>query len=83
MLEKANAIAPRNLYNELYLAEVLLDQGEVERATVLLQDIIHADDIRHDIAIDAYLKNQARKYCCRNKASTIQNKTWKFFLFIV
>lgn len=60
-LEKACKIAPDNLFNELYLAEVLLDQKETERAVKILNSIINHKEIRHDIAIDTFIKQKAAK----------------------
>jgi tetratricopeptide (TPR) repeat protein len=59
-LEKAYTIAPDNLFNELYLAEVLLDQKQTERAVQLLESIIHTTEIRHDIALDMFIKRKAK-----------------------
>ena len=59
-LEKACGIAPDNLFNELYLAEVLLDQKQTERAVKILESIIHTRGIRHDIAVDMFIKRQAK-----------------------
>jgi tetratricopeptide (TPR) repeat protein len=59
-LEKACKIAPENLFNKLYLAEILLDQKQTERAVKILQSIVNAKEIRHDIAIDTFIKRQAK-----------------------
>jgi tetratricopeptide (TPR) repeat protein len=59
-LEKACTIAPDNLFNELYLAEALLDRKQRERAVQILESIIHTREIRHDIAIDMFIKRKAK-----------------------
>jgi hypothetical protein len=59
-LQKANAIGPDNWYNKLYLAEVLLNQNQIEPAVALLHEILQSSGIHHDVAIDAYIKKQAR-----------------------
>ena len=59
-LEKACAIAPDNLFNELYLAEVLLDRKQTERAVGILESIVHTGGIRHGIALDTFIKRQAK-----------------------
>ena len=59
-LEKAYAIAPDNLFNELYLAEVLLDQKQKDRAVKILESIIYTKKIRHDIALDMFIKRKAK-----------------------
>jgi tetratricopeptide (TPR) repeat protein len=61
-LEKANEIAPDNLYNKMYLAEVLYDFDKRERAKELLLDIVQTKDIVHDLAIDSFIKKQARDF---------------------
>ncbi len=58
-LEKAYAIAPDNLFNELYLAEALLDQKQTERAVRILESIVETRGIRHDRALDTFIKRQA------------------------
>lgn len=60
-LEKACAIAPKNLFNNLYLAEALLNQKQTERAVPLLQSIVATKEIRHGIALDAFIKQQAKR----------------------
>ncbi|MBN1757542.1 MAG: hypothetical protein JW863_04455 [Chitinispirillaceae bacterium] len=60
-LEKACKIAPKNLFNNLYLAEVLLDQKQTERAVPLLKSIVATKEIRHGIALDAFIKRQAKR----------------------
>ncbi|MBN1472849.1 MAG: hypothetical protein JW925_13830 [Syntrophaceae bacterium] len=59
-LEKACKIAPDNLFNELYLAEVLLDRKQTERAVQILESIIHTREIRHGIALDTFIKRRAK-----------------------
>lgn len=59
-LEKAYNIAPNNLFNELYLAEALLDQKQTERAVQILKSIINTKEIRHDIALDTFIKHKAK-----------------------
>jgi tetratricopeptide (TPR) repeat protein len=59
-LEKAYKIAPDNLFNELYLAEALLDQKQKERAIRILESIITTKEIRHDIALDMFIKRKAK-----------------------
>jgi tetratricopeptide (TPR) repeat protein len=61
-LEKANRIAPHNLYNKMYLAEVLYDQKQHDRAKKLLNDIIDTQGVVHDLAIDSFIKKQARDF---------------------
>lgn len=58
-LEKAYRIAPDNLFNELYLAEALLDQKQTERAVGILKTIVATKEIRHGIALDMFIKRQA------------------------
>lgn len=60
-LEKACDIAPDNLFNQLYLAEVLLEQKKNQRALKILESIIHTREIRHGIALDTFIKRQAKK----------------------
>ncbi len=59
-LEKACKIGPHNLFNQLYLAEALLDQKETERATGILESIVKIKEIRHDRALDTFIKKQAK-----------------------
>lgn len=59
LLQKANRMAPKNLYNKLYLAQVLYAEDQNEKAESLLKDILNANDIVHDIAVDSYLKHEA------------------------
>lgn len=59
-LEKACAIAPDNLFNKLYLAEVLLDRKQTERAVQILKSIIGTGEIRHGIALDTFIKRRAK-----------------------
>lgn len=61
-LEKANSIAPDNLYNKMYLAEVLYETGEKSRAESLLLDITTQKEIVHDLAIDSFIKHQAKEF---------------------
>ena len=60
-LEKACTIAPKNLFNNLYLAEALLSQKQTERAVPLLQSIVTTRELRHGIALDAFIKKQAQR----------------------
>lgn len=59
-LEKAYKIGPDNLLNKYYLAEVLLDQNQKDHALKLLLDIIQTEQIKHGLAIDTWIKNQAK-----------------------
>ncbi len=61
-LEKANRMAPNNLYNKMYLAEVLHDRKQHARAKKLLNEIINTQGIVHDLAIDSFIKKQARDF---------------------
>lgn len=61
-LEKAHKIAPHNLYNKMYLAEVLYDQKQQTRAKKLLNEIVDTHGIVHDLAIDSFIKKQARDF---------------------
>jgi len=61
-LEKANKIAPNNLYNKMYLAEVLYETGKKSRARSLLIDITEQKEIIHDLAIDSFIKHQAKEF---------------------
>ncbi len=61
-LEKAHELAPQNLYNKMYLAEVLYDMGQKERAKALCLDIVNQKEIVHDLAIDAYIKQKAQTF---------------------
>jgi tetratricopeptide (TPR) repeat protein len=60
-LEKACAIGPKNLFNNLYLAEVLIDQKQTERAVPLLKSIVATKEIRHGIALDTFIKQKAKR----------------------
>jgi tetratricopeptide (TPR) repeat protein len=59
-LEKACRIAPDYLINQLYLAETLLDQKQKERAVKILESIITTRGIRQGIALDTFVKRQAK-----------------------
>lgn len=59
-LEKAYNIAPTNLFNNLFLAEALIDQKKSDRAIQILKSIIATKEIRHDIALDAFIKHKAK-----------------------
>ncbi len=61
LLEKAHKIAPDNLLNKLYLAEVYLDSGQTEAGKELLLDIINTETLVHDIAVDKNAKKMARE----------------------
>lgn len=65
-LEKANKIAPDNLYNKMYLAEVLHENKQHDRAEALLRDIITRHGIVHDLAIDSFIKQQAREFLAKH-----------------
>jgi tetratricopeptide (TPR) repeat protein len=60
-LEKAYKIAPDYLFNQLYFAEVLLDQKQTERAIPILKSIVSTREIRHGIALDTYIKRKAKQ----------------------
>jgi tetratricopeptide (TPR) repeat protein len=60
-LEKANGIAPENMLNKLYLAEVLFAGNKKERAQGLLREIINTEGIQHGLDVDAWIKDQAKK----------------------
>ena len=59
-LEKAHHVAPNNLFNKLFLAEVLLDLNHKERGLQLLNDIIQTRISTREIAVDTFLKHQAQ-----------------------
>lgn len=61
-LEKANAIGPDNLFNQLYLAEVLIERGKKERGLVMLRDILNVKETRHGLASDLLIKREAREW---------------------
>ena len=61
-LEKAYKIAPNNLYNKMYLAMALHENDQNDRAKSLLMEIINTKGIIHDLAIDLYIKRQAKDY---------------------
>ncbi|MBN2000995.1 tetratricopeptide repeat protein [candidate division KSB1 bacterium] len=61
LLEKAYAIAPNNLLNKLYLAEVYLEMKHEENGKNLLMEIINTEHIVHDIAVDENTKKIARE----------------------
>jgi tetratricopeptide (TPR) repeat protein len=61
-LEKAYEIAPQNLYNKMYLTEVLYSANQKERAKTLLLEIIDAKSLVHDRAIDLFIKKQAQEF---------------------
>lgn len=58
-LEKANQIAPGNLYNKIYLAEAYLETGKKDKARMLLEDILNVKGVVHDHAVDAAIKDKA------------------------
>lgn len=58
-LEKANQIAPDNLYNKVYLAEAYLETEAVDQAHSLINEILATDSVVHDIAVDAAIKHKA------------------------
>lgn len=60
-LEKAHEIAQDNMLNKLYLAEVLLNRNQEERARTLLREILDTDEIIHGLAVDTWIKNEAKK----------------------
>jgi tetratricopeptide (TPR) repeat protein len=62
LLEKAYSIAPDNLYNKMYLAIALHSEGKKKRAESLLNEIINTSEIVHDLAIDAFIKKEAREF---------------------
>jgi len=66
-LEKAHQMAPSNLFNTLYLAEVLLDQEQEARARQLLNEIINTKKLQHGIAADAFVKRQAKILLNKNR----------------
>jgi tetratricopeptide (TPR) repeat protein len=59
LLKKACAIAPKNLLNKLYLAEVLYEENDKNQARLILENVIHTREIIHDIIIDTWVKNEA------------------------
>lgn len=61
-LEKAYSLAPNNLYNKMYLAEVLYSQSKKQSAKTLLLEIVNTNSIVHDLAIDSYIKAQAKTF---------------------
>lgn len=61
-LEKAYKIAPNNLYNKMYLAMALHEDGQNERAKSLLHEVINTKGIIHDLAIDLFIKKEAKDY---------------------
>ena len=65
-LEKAFSIAPGSLFNKLYLAEVLHESGQHDRAKKLLTEIIGEEKIVHDIAVDYYIKQEAKNYLVKH-----------------
>jgi hypothetical protein len=65
-LEKAYKIAPKNLYNKMYLALALHSNDQEERSKSLLLEVINTQEIVHDLAIDSFVKNEAQKYLNEN-----------------
>ncbi len=70
-LEKACKIAPDNLFNKLYLAETLLDQGQTERAVKMLKSIVNDKRIHHDIAVDTFIKKKAKSLLGKHQSKNI------------
>jgi thioredoxin-like negative regulator of GroEL len=60
-LEKAYEIAPENMLNKLYLAEVLFANNKDERARKLLTEILSTTEIKHGLAVDTWVKRQAEE----------------------
>jgi tetratricopeptide (TPR) repeat protein len=60
-LEKAYEIAPENMLNKLYLAEVLFANNKDERARKLLTEILNTTEIKHGLAVDTWVKRQAEE----------------------
>lgn len=58
-LEKANQMAPDNLYNKVYLAEAYCETGQKDRARVLVEEILSKEGVVHDAAVDAAIKDKA------------------------
>lgn len=65
-LEKAYKIAPKNLYNKMYLAMALHSEDQIERSMSLLLEIINTKEIVHDLAIDSFVKKEAENYIKNN-----------------
>jgi tetratricopeptide (TPR) repeat protein len=61
-LEKAYKIAPKNLYNKMYLAMALYSNDDLDRSKSLLDDIIATEGIVHDLAIDSFIKRDAENF---------------------
>jgi tetratricopeptide (TPR) repeat protein len=59
-LEKAHEIAPDNMLNKLYLAEVLFRRDQEERARILLQEILDTEGVVHGLAVDTWIKSEAK-----------------------
>ncbi len=66
-LEKAHKIAPENMLNKLYLAEALLAKNQKERAQELLQEILDTEDLVHGLAVDTWIKNEAKELMQKSK----------------
>jgi tetratricopeptide (TPR) repeat protein len=58
-LEKANKIAPTNLYTKQYLAEAYYDKGQKNPAKELLRNVIATSDTVHGVVEDAVIKRNA------------------------
>ena len=59
-LEKAHEIAPENMLNKLYLAEVLFKRNQEKRAQELLKEILDTEGIVHGLAVDTWIKGEAK-----------------------
>ena len=65
-LEQAYQIAPDNLLNKLYLAEVLFSRDYKDRAFDLLHEIVDMNCIKHGLVVDAWIKKQADEFLKKN-----------------
>ncbi len=60
-LWKAHKMYPENLFNKLYLAELLLDRNQKSIAIQLLLEIVSEKEIVKGIASDTWIKHKARR----------------------
>ena len=60
-LRKSCQMFPENLFNKLYLAELLLDRNQKEEALQLLSEIVTQKEVVEGIASDSWIKDKARR----------------------
>jgi tetratricopeptide (TPR) repeat protein len=60
-LQKADRIAPGNLFTKLYLAEALYKRKEKDRAVELIEEILDAEEASVGVVETAYIKEEAEE----------------------